>query len=263
MEFETKYPDIIGIRTIGKMLILDHYNGVYIQSPYYDDDSIKTIKTLRKTLEESVISPEFDIDGFLGAFGQLLYARIIRESKEARTTEAGGGKEQHQIPILPTFKYSRPFLHEAIILGDTPSFIAYSAKSDKIMTFANIEEPSRILRPPNREEYPYSPYEFADEQELAEYVKRAISETKDSLFKKAKSIVKRYNDQDNPKLSLLAIDIFWSYFQDKFSTTHYLEIVGDNDTGKSSLGNTYEAVGYRAVNMKVLLRLMCSALWER
>ena len=74
-------------------------------------------------------------------------------------------------------------------------------------------------------------------------------ETIDSLYKKAKSIVRKYNDQDNPKLNLLAIDIFWSYFQDKFGTTHYLDIVGDNDTGKSSLGNTYEAVGYRAVNM--------------
>jgi hypothetical protein len=61
--------------------------------------------------------------------------------------------------------------------------------------------------------------------------------------------VRKYNDQDNPKLNLIAIDLIWSYFQDKFGTTHYLDIVGDNDSGKSSLGNTFEAVGYRAVNM--------------
>ena len=30
---------------------------------------------------------------------------------------------------------------------------------------------------------------------------------------------------------------------------YYVDIVGDNDSGKSSLGNTYEAIGYRAVNM--------------
>lgn len=41
----------------------------------------------------------------------------------------------------------------------------------------------------------------------------------------------------------------WSYFQDKFGTTHYLGIFGDNDSGKSSVGNTFEAVGYRTVNM--------------
>lgn len=158
-------------------------------------------------------------------------------------------KDEKPLPTYLTFKYSRPFLYEAIILGDIPSFIAYASKSDKIMPFQDIKESSRILRPPNREEYPYLTYEFADEQELEEYRMRAKSETKDSLFKKAKSITEKYNDQDNPKLSLLAIDIFWSYFQDKFGTTHYLDIVGDNDTGKSSLGNTYEAVGYRAVNM--------------
>ena len=159
-------------------------------------------------------------------------------------------KDKKQPPTYPTFKYSRPFLHEAIILGALPSFIAYDTKADKIFTFENIGElPSRILRPPNREEYPYQPYEFADEEELAEYLRRAKLEDKDSLYDKAKSTVLKYNDQDTSKLNLLAIDIFWSYFQDKFGTTHYLGIVGDNDTGKSSLGNTYEAVGYRAVNM--------------
>ena len=33
----------------------------------------------------------------------------------------------------------------------------------------------------------------------------------------------------------------FSYFQDKFATTHYTSIVGDNDTGKSSLGVSFEA----------------------
>jgi hypothetical protein len=51
------------------------------------------------------------------------------------------------------------------------------------------------LRPPNREEYPYTPYEFTN-KELDEYLSRAKNETIDSLYQKAKSIVKKYNDQD-------------------------------------------------------------------
>ena len=43
-EFE-KYSDITRIYTIGKVLILEHCTGILIQSPYYSDDSIKTIKT--------------------------------------------------------------------------------------------------------------------------------------------------------------------------------------------------------------------------
>ena len=48
---------------------------------------------------------------------------------------------------------------------------------------------------------------------------------------------------------LIATDIIFSYFQDKFATTHYVSIVGDNDSGKSSLGITFEATGYRPVYM--------------
>ena len=71
----------------------------------------------------------------------------------------------------------------------------------------------------------------------------------DSLYKKAKSIIQKYNDQDEHKLTLLTADIVWSYFQDKFSTTHYIGVVGDNGSGKSTVGDTFEAIGYRVVNM--------------
>jgi hypothetical protein len=71
----------------------------------------------------------------------------------------------------------------------------------------------------------------------------------DSLYQKAKSIVQKYNDQDEHKLTLLTADIVWSYFQDKFSTTHYIAVVGDNGSGKSTVGDTFEALGYRVVNM--------------
>jgi hypothetical protein len=173
--------------------------------------------------------------------------------KAAKKTVKDSGlkkeKNQHQLPILPTYKYSKPFLHEAIILEGIPSFISYGHRANKIFPFEDIKESSRILRPPNREEYPYNPYEFADEQELEDYLRLARTQNIDSLYQKAKSIVRKYNDQDDYKLNLIAIDLLWSYFQDKFGTTHYLSIVGDNDSGKSSLGNTFEAIGYRTVNM--------------
>ena len=35
-----------------------------------------------------------------------------------------------------------------------------------------IEEATRIIRPPNSEEYPYMPYEFVDEEELRDYILR-------------------------------------------------------------------------------------------
>jgi hypothetical protein len=158
-------------------------------------------------------------------------------------------KEEKSLPEFPTYKYSKLGLHESVIIGGLPFFIKYDVESDEILVVENIKENSRVLRPPNYEEYPYRPYEFVDAAELSEYVKRAKNESIDSLYQKALDIVKLFNDQDNYKQNIIAIDIVWSYFQDKFGTTHYLGVTGDNDSGKSSIGNTFEAVGYRCVNM--------------
>jgi hypothetical protein len=93
-ESKSKYPEIIGIMTIGKALILDHYTGAVVQSSYYDDDSVKTIKTLRTALQEHhAIKPEFDIDGFLRSFGRLLIRRIMQEAHEEEKEKAA---EQQQ-----------------------------------------------------------------------------------------------------------------------------------------------------------------------
>jgi hypothetical protein len=157
--------------------------------------------------------------------------------------------KEEKLPIFPTYKYSKSGLHESVILGGFPFFIKYDAESTEIIVVENIKENSRILRPPDYEEYPYRPYDFVDATELSEYVKRAKNETIDSLYRKALNIVNLFNDQDNYKRNIIAIDRVWSYFQDKFGTTHYLGVTGDNDSGKSSIGNTFEVVGYRCVNM--------------
>ena len=88
-EFQTKH-NFNRIYAIGKVLILEHSTGVLIQSSYYSDDSVKTIKTLRNTLVgDKAITAEFDIDEFLGAFGQVLTRSLVQEAEDekAQTTE--------------------------------------------------------------------------------------------------------------------------------------------------------------------------------
>lgn len=48
---------------------------------------------------------------------------------------------------------------------------------------------------------------------------------------------------------LLSADIVLSYYLDRFSTTHYIDIVGDNGSGKSTMGETFATLGYRVVNI--------------
>jgi len=155
-------------------------------------------------------------------------------------------------PVIPTFKYSklsRGDLYESVILGGVTTFLRYDQENNRIKLYQSIEEETRNLRPPSLEEYPYTPYEFASLEELEEYLEYAKKRTIDELFRLALDFIKLYNDQDEHKQILLAADVILSHFQDKFGTTHYLGIVGDNNSGKSSIGNTFEVLAYRAVNM--------------
>jgi hypothetical protein len=159
-------------------------------------------------------------------------------------------KSKHEKREHTTFKYShsgKGDLYEAAILAGVPTFIAYSNGEIKLST--QIEQSSRIIKPPHEEEYPYKSYEFADSEEVNSYAIRASKESIDSLYEKAISIVQKYNDQDKYKINLITADIIWSYFQDRFSTTHYVCVTGDNGSGKSTIGDTFEAIGYRVVNI--------------
>ena len=178
----------------------------------------------------------------------------IQQYKDQPKEKEGKGKDNkpREKYVIPTYKYSKlgkGDLYESIILGGIPSFIRYDEKNNKLVPYQQIEEETRILRPPSAEEYPYTPYEFESIEELDKYLEYAKSQSMDTLFRLALNFIKKYNDQDEHKLILLAVDAVWSYVQDKFGTTHYLGIVGDNDSGKSSIGNTLEKLLYRAVNM--------------
>ena len=209
----------------------------------------------KKKIEKKSLQNLNHIGKDLTMLKQLSQDKEIRDfdRKYGVVSNGNGNNKKERVKSLPVFlayKYSKPNLHEAVIINNFPYFIKHDYDSNKIVTVESIKESSRVLRPPNGEgEYSYIPYEFVDAGELNEYYDRAKNGSKDSLLKKAKSIVRKYNDQDEYKQNLLAIDIIWSYFQDCFSTTHYIGITGENDSGKTSVGNTFEAIGYRPVNM--------------
>ena len=125
-------------------------------------------------------------------------------------------------------------------------FITYD--KEKVFLKQNIEEHGRILRPPNKEECPFPVYEFENEAQLNEYIKRAKGiESIADLFYASKHFWKLYVDHDEEIIILLAADSILTYFQDLFSVIHYVEAVGKNDVGKSSMGYTMQYTGYRAV----------------
>jgi hypothetical protein len=244
-------------------ILLNHqYTGKSVVFSVDKKDWNKTHNIFEKQLKQKGISKEHILqlsdvldnnhEAILRSLRDDEHQQQEQEQEQEKRNDESKDKQQKHKRRHATYKYSAKGannLYEAIILAGQPAFIIYDKDNLKIEAFQNVEEATRILKPPNSEEYPYDPYEFANVDELKSYMERAANESIDSLYQKAKSIVRKYNDQDEHKLTLLAADIIWSYFQDKFSTTHYIAIVGGNGSGKTTIGDTFAAVGYRTVTM--------------
>ena len=84
-------------------------------------------------------------------------------------------------------KWVKDHLHEAVIVNGLPFFIKYNHNSNTFELVEKIEENSRILRPPNKEEYPYTPYEFESNEELEFFMQKAKEVTLDELYKYSKT----------------------------------------------------------------------------
>lgn len=57
----------------------------------------------------------------------------------------------------------------------------------------------------------------------------------------------KYVVAEDHYLTLLAADIIYTYFQDKFGTTHYVICIGDNASGKNAILMTFASLGYRVL----------------
>ena len=150
------------------------------------------------------------------------------------------------------YKYSAKgtsSLYEAIVMQakGEPCFVTFNLVKKEPRITPNIEESTRIIRPPNAEEYPYTPYEFVDEEELRDYFAKANNITIDELYKTAKNTAQKYVDQDKNIIIILAADSIFTWFQDLFPVTHYSEGIGGNDVGKSTIGYTFSDSGIQSL----------------
>jgi hypothetical protein len=177
---------------------------------------------------------------------------VIQATKKKKLVRNQELHQEKRLPEYSAYKYSnkgKGELREAVIVSGIPTFLVYIEKEGEIFAFKKIEEMTRVIKPAAEEEYPYEPYEFSNMEEVHSFLERAKTTSIYSLYSQAKQIAIDYNDQDFDKVVLLTIDIIWSYFQDRFPTTHYVAVIGDNGSGKSTVGDTFESVGYRVVNL--------------
>jgi hypothetical protein len=185
-----------------------------------------------------------------GPLEDLVGVNFTKDSQYWKNSNSKPNDNTNKSQVVVAFKYSnnkRGPLHESVILAGRPMFI--KCESGQVRAVEQIDEASRIIRPPNREECPYPPYEFSQLNEVETYINRAkdLATGIESFYPKLKEIVLKYIDQEEPIIILLVADVIWSYFQDLFSTTHYINAAGDNETGKSTIGFVFQYTGYRPV----------------
>lgn len=146
-------------------------------------------------------------------------------------------------------------LRESILVDGKPYFLSYAFNQDQSKDFfvtppiIEDKESNRVLRPPSKEECPYPQYDFTASSINGYYLPKVKEETIDTIYEKVKAEAGLYNDIHEMALRLLAGNIIGSYFQDRFSSLHYLSIIGDNGTGKSAFGDTFKCLGYRPVKV--------------
>ena len=91
-------------------------------------------------------------------------------------------------------------------------------------------------------------YLFEDISEIQHFIEQAKNENIDSLFLKYKSIWEKIVvASDDNLIVLLAADSIYSYFQDKFATTHYDIFIGGPGSGKGAILIGIKYLGYRVV----------------
>lgn len=102
-------------------------------------------------------------------------------------SDLGNGKDRKKNQKVKqqciAYKYSnkgKGVLYEAVILAGRPVFLKYENGGIKIIT--QIEEATRIIKPPSQEEYPYEPYEFSNMGEALTYVNKAKTEDNEMLI---------------------------------------------------------------------------------
>jgi hypothetical protein len=181
----------------------------------------------------------------------------IAESKKREERENGNGngkekakgkinnnksKEQKSKKEVFLQRYSLDgSIAEAVIVQGKPKFavavpkVGYPDQVSSIGLVDAIElDEYTIIKAFERQAYINKPYVFKSEEEFQAFVENIKTKDLDELYKKVKSIWRKYVDADDFHISLCAADTIFSYFQDKIGLTHYLFFVGGNTSGKSN-----------------------------
>jgi hypothetical protein len=167
--------------------------------------------------------------------------------KEGWHIKDGNGKDKDKKNPHYIQKYTEPgLLAEAVIVGGIPYFAASRNKSDDITLEGSIPiDDTNEYRPFEPSAYLSESYRFRSKRDFDLAVEKARTGTRDSQYRRLKSVWSKYIDADDFHISICAADTFFSYYQDKMGLTHYLFFIGGNNCGKSNNLLVMKYLAYR------------------
>lgn len=180
-----------------------------------------------------------------GKFKEYVESITNQTNKEKNNNS----KDKQTIQISKYYSKKEQRLYESIVLAGVPCFITYDVHSDDLIVVDKMEEDTRLLIPYSLEDSPSITYAFDNKESLFDTIRKCKSVSISDLYRESKRIICKYIDQKPNVLKVIAVDTIFSYFQDRFPTTHYFLFVGKNDVGKSAIGHVFEQLSYRGVMM--------------
>ena len=225
-----------------KYLYIEDYNGHSVHVNLFKDSISRTLEYF-----DSLVDGEFN-DSLKKSIKLFLYQsweNIGTKSKTKTDDQEPTDKQKRKRPINKFSGNGRLELHESVVIGVEPQFV--TVKNEKEFKFKNSLENGPETLVPNGTIYTASPlsYVFKNEEKFQKYLTLAKGETLDSLMIEVDTIIRKYLNVEEHYYTLIAADIIFSFFQDKFPYTHYLIFLGDNGSGKNSALLVFKYLGYR------------------
>lgn len=227
-----------------KIQFTESYRSKIIFQIFNIDTLAKSLKELERKVKDLV--PTLTNSQYI-SIESIIYQDLDKIIQESGSDNKTSNIKIEKVRSLRKFEHEGK-VYESIIVNNHPYFItAPDADGENDYNLVErIELANNTFLPQDNitTKNPL-PYVFESEDELNQYITKAKSETFDSLFTKVMTEFKRYVNVPEQVLTVLSADTIYSYFQDKFGTTHYNIFIGDNGSGKNSALLVFRFLGYR------------------
>jgi len=133
---------------------------------------------------------------------------------------------------------------ESILVDGKPYFLCHDTKSGEITTKTHLFYLDQMIKPLDPSQCGYITYNFTLD-EIKQISTKKIS--KDILLDKIKEQICKYIVLNDLDLHLILGDVMLTYEQEQINTIHFLFVVGETESGKSTIAHFFKWLGYRCL----------------